>query len=120
MSGRRGRGTLKLSSRVTQVLIVYRFRKDSSTLNMQVYTLAGSGQESWGDGQGTQSHFYKPHGVAVDGEGNVIVADAGNDRIRKIAAGLAPPRTLLFLAPCRRRRLWATWRRCSTARPWQM
>ena len=32
-----------------------------------VSTLAGSGSADWGDGQGTQAHFYCPYGVAVDG-----------------------------------------------------
>jgi speckle-type POZ protein len=55
-----------------------------------VSTLAGSGEATWGDGQGTQAHFNAPFGVAVDGEGNVIVADTDNHRIRNIAAGLVP------------------------------
>ena len=58
---------------------------------MQVSTLAGSGTGGWGDGQGTQAHFHYPYGVAVDGDGNIIVADSSSHRIRKIAAGLAPP-----------------------------
>jgi hypothetical protein len=56
-----------------------------------VSTVAGSGRGSFGDGQGTEAHFSSPRGVAVDGSGNIIVADNGNQRIRKIAAGLAPP-----------------------------
>ena len=43
----------------------------------------------WGDGQGTQAHVSDLGGVAVDGEGNIIVSDACF--MRKIAAGLAPP-----------------------------
>ena len=50
-----------------------------------VSTLAGSGSADWGDGQGTQAHFYCPYGVAVDGNDNIIVADFGNHRIRKIS-----------------------------------
>ena len=49
-----------------------------------VTTLAGSGTASFGDGQGSSAHFYNPRGVAVDGDGNVMVADASNHRIRKI------------------------------------
>jgi sugar lactone lactonase YvrE len=36
------------------------------------------------DGTGTNSQFYQPEGLAVDGAGNVFVADAWNHTIRKI------------------------------------
>ena len=68
---------------------------------MQVSVIAGSGRAEWGDGQGTQAHFKFPYGVAVDGDGNIIVGDTGNQRIRKIAAGLAPPlRMACSVPPC--------------------
>ena len=67
----------------------HRIRKISPDGN--VSTLAGSGSADFGDGQGVEAHFRYPWGVAVDGEGNVIVADAENHRIRKVAAGLPPP-----------------------------
>jgi hypothetical protein len=49
-----------------------------------VSTLAGTGEEGHRDGEGTVAQFNEPKGVAVDGGGNVIVADARNDRIRMI------------------------------------
>eukprot|EP00937_MAST-01D_sp_MAST-1D-sp2_P004802 g4802.t1 len=49
-----------------------------------VTTLAGSGSASYQDGQGASAHFRNPCDVAVDADGNVIVADCGNHRIRKV------------------------------------
>jgi len=51
-----------------------------------VDTLAGSGNPDFADGEGLAASFNTPHGVAVDESGNVYVADAGNNRIRKITA----------------------------------
>jgi hypothetical protein len=54
-----------------------------------VSTLAGSGSVGSADGTGTAASFNNPYGVAVDGSGNVYVADFGNHLIRKIATTLA-------------------------------
>jgi hypothetical protein len=51
-----------------------------------VTTLAGSGTAGFADGTGTAAHFNQPMGVAVDGTGNVYVADTYNHRIRKITS----------------------------------
>jgi DNA-binding beta-propeller fold protein YncE len=50
----------------------------------QVSTLAGTGEKGHRDGEGTIAQFNTPKGIVVDGDGNVIVGDSGNDRIRKI------------------------------------
>jgi len=49
-----------------------------------VSTLAGAGTAGFADGTGPVARFSGPRGVAVDGSGNVYVADTGNHRIRKI------------------------------------
>jgi fibronectin type III domain protein/NHL repeat-containing protein len=47
-----------------------------------VTTLAGSGTAAFADGTGAAASFSGPGGVAVDGSGNVYVADSTNQRIR--------------------------------------
>jgi sugar lactone lactonase YvrE len=74
-----------------------------------VVTLAGSaGTSGNADGTGASAKFSRPTGVAVDGHGNVYVADSGNGTIRKItqtgivttlrrgAGSLAPAVTLTY------------------------
>lgn len=50
-----------------------------------VSTLAGA-TEGYADGVGTQAQFHGPFGIAVDGVGNVLVADTNNHRIRKVSS----------------------------------
>ena len=50
-----------------------------------VTTLAGTaGSYGSTDGTGADARFVNPHGVAVDGDSNVYVADGGDHTIRKI------------------------------------
>ena len=50
-----------------------------------VTTLAGTyGNSGSADGTGAAAQFYFPAGVAVDGSGNVYVADSYNNTIRKV------------------------------------
>ncbi|MEI6715941.1 MAG: immunoglobulin domain-containing protein [Verrucomicrobiota bacterium] len=51
-----------------------------------VSTLAGSGNAGDADGPGSSASFHQPKGVAVDGLGNVYVADSGNNKIRKMTS----------------------------------
>jgi hypothetical protein len=44
--------------------------------------LAGSGREGFADGAGAAAQFC-PSGVAVDGEGSIIMADVFDKRLRK-------------------------------------
>lgn len=50
------------------------------------YTLAGNGTEADVDAQGSAARFNHPAGLAVDGAGNVYVADQLNNKIRKITS----------------------------------
>ena len=52
-----------------------------------VSTLAGSSERKSGfaDGPSSESRFHYPNGVAIDVEGNVIVADSLNHCICKVA-----------------------------------
>ncbi len=51
-----------------------------------INTVAGTGSLGYsGDGgDATAADLFYPHGVAVDGSGNIYIADYGNDRIRKV------------------------------------
>ncbi len=53
-------------------------------MHSSIEVLAGSGSAGFGDGVGAAAQFNSPHGVAVDGEGSIIIADTGNHRVRKI------------------------------------
>ena len=56
-----------------------------------ITTVAGAGTEGFGGdgGPATAAQLYRPAGVALDGAGNLYIADFGNNRIRKVdAAGV--------------------------------
>ncbi|WP_313347950.1 NHL repeat-containing protein [Stenotrophomonas sp.] len=51
----------------------------------EISLLAGDGVGGWRDGPGAQARFADPYGLAVDGQGVLYVADAGdNNRIRRV------------------------------------
>jgi len=52
--------------------------------NGNVIIIAGDGTQGFFDGNHTNSKFNYPCGVAVDKDGNIIVADSFNHRIRQI------------------------------------
>ncbi len=59
-----------------------------------VTTLAGSTTASSADGIGTAAGFSIPYDVVCDGNGNLYVADGGNQEIRKIVISSASVTTL--------------------------
>ncbi len=55
--------------------------------NGTVATLAGSaGVVGDADGSGAEARFFYPSGLALDSQSNVLVADYGNNRIRRVTA----------------------------------
>lgn len=51
----------------------------------EVTTIAG-GVEGWHDGQGAAAQFDTPSGIAVAPDGSLVVADTGNNAIRRVSA----------------------------------
>lgn len=51
-----------------------------------VMTVAGTGDAGSADGPGSSATLYAPTGLALDGAGDLYVADWGNNKIRKISA----------------------------------
>ena len=59
-----------------------------------ITTVAGGTYGYSGDGgPATSAELYEPTGVAVDGAGNLYIADSGNQRIRKVDVSDAPSLT---------------------------
>jgi len=52
---------------------------------VRVETLAGTGQAGLADGNRQVGQLNRPHGLAIDGRGNVYVSDRGNHAIRVVA-----------------------------------
>ena len=72
-------GTVVSGADSTGLLLAYCVTSPVGT----VTTFAGGAKGS-ADGTGADARFYRPRGVAVDGDGNVYVADNENHTIRKI------------------------------------
>ena len=53
---------------------------------VHVFSPSGEKLRSFGTCGSGKGQFVQPHGVAVDGEGNILVADSGNHRIQKFTA----------------------------------
>jgi len=59
----------------------------------EVKTIAGSG-EGYSDGAAMEAQFNTPSGIAFDREGNLIIADTANNRIRKLSKDYAMVSTI--------------------------
>ena len=66
---------------------------DGSTDPPTITTVAGTGSSGFsGDGgAATAAQLDEPFGVAVDSDGNIYIADAGNHRVRKVDVSADPP-----------------------------
>ena len=74
------------NNRVHMVLIDTTTKVISTT--SRIFTVAGNGLSAF-SGDGTAANtasLSKPTGIAVDATGNILIADNGNNRIRKVAA----------------------------------
>ncbi len=62
-----------------------------------ITTIAGTGPAGFtGDGAAaSQAQLFAPTGVAVDGAGNIYIADLGNDRVRRIDAATGKIDTII-------------------------
>src|SRR5918992_1004788 len=49
-----------------------------------VVTVLAGADEGFTDGQGAHARFSAPSGIALDPDGNLVVADTGNDAIRRV------------------------------------
>jgi hypothetical protein len=76
----------------------------SSTTAGDIYTIAGDGSRGFsGDGGPAVDAALDWEGggggLAIDGAGNVLIADSGNDRIRRVGASVEPPVATLSPSP---------------------
>lgn len=72
----------------------YRVRKVSPGGAITTIAGTGAGGFSGDGGPATSARLFSPHGVAVDGKGNVYIADTANYRVRKVTPGTALTLTL--------------------------
>lgn len=62
----------------------HRIHKLTPSGHLSVFAGATTSQSGFVDALGTAARFKTPYGIAVDHEGNLLVADSGNNAVRKI------------------------------------
>ena len=82
------------------VVDMYNNRIRLISTNGLITTVAGSGTAAYsGDGgSATNAALNSPSGVAVDALGNVFIADANNNRVRKVSGGQGPTLVLSYVS----------------------
>ena len=69
--------------------------------NGLVQTIARNGTPGYSDGDGATARFSFPNGIALHPDGSLIVADGGNNRIRRVnlnpGVTNAPPKAALLV-----------------------
>lgn len=78
------KGNVYVADRRNHRIRVVRPVTNSSPTKYTVSTLAGDGTAGYKDGPAAQAQFRTATRIAVDGKGNVYIADSGNHRIRMI------------------------------------
>ena len=67
------------------VLLIFLVSTVAFAADPAVNTFAGSGESKFADGKLVEASFLVPYGMAVDKDGNILVADSFNNKIRKIS-----------------------------------
>ena len=57
---------------------------DNAVFDTESFVLTIVGGKGFQDGEAQDAMFNYPSGIAIDKQGNIIVVDWGNNRIRKI------------------------------------
>ena len=76
-----------------------------------ISTVAGNGTNGYSGNGGvsTNAELNNPFGIAVDGTGNMYIADNGNQRIRKVSVGAVPITLASFTAIANNKTIITTW-----------
>ena len=83
-----GQGTLYVADAGNNLIRDMTTTGSVGTFAGEYGTSSGVPQGGYVDGNESIARFYSPFGVAVDGQGNVYVADGANNRIRKVSGGV--------------------------------